>query len=63
MGYMLDGFGIYGPFGENRELPKSAGLYECPGHTQPVIWDGQLVNIYLWACDFLYNIACYNGTP
>jgi YHYH protein len=65
MGYMLDGFGIYGPYGENGELLKSADLDECHGHTHPVLWDGQMVNLYHyhWTYDFPYNIGCYKGTP
>lgn len=65
MGYMLDGFGIYGPYGENGELLKSADLDECHGDKHPVLWDGQIVNIYHyhWTYDFPYNIGCYKGTP
>lgn len=65
MGYMLDGFGIYGPYGENGELLKSKDLDECHGHMHPVLWDGKMVNIYHyhWTYDFPYNIGCYKGTP
>lgn len=65
MGYMLDGFGIYGPYGENGALLKSADLDECHGHTHPVLWDGEMVNLYHyhWTYDFPYNIGCYKGTP
>ncbi len=65
MGYMLDGFGIYGPYGENGELLKSDDLDECHGHKHPVLWDGQMVNIYHyhWTYDFPYNIGAYKGTP
>lgn len=65
MGYMLDGFGIYGPFGEKGELLSSKDLDQCHGHKHPVLWDGQMVNIYHyhWTYDFPYNIGCYKGTP
>lgn len=65
MGYMLDGFGIYGPYGEDGKLLKSADLDECHGHTHMVLWDGQMVNMYHyhWTYDFPYNIGCYKGTP
>lgn len=65
MGYMLDGFGIYGPYGENGELLKSSDLDECHGHTHTVLWDGQMVEIYHyhWTYDFPYNIGCYKGIP
>lgn len=65
MGYMLDGFGIYGPYGENGELLTSKDLDECHGHKHPVMWDGQMITIYHyhWTYDFPYNIGCYKGTP
>jgi hypothetical protein len=65
MGYMLDGFGIYGPYGENGKLLSSKDLDECHGHKHPVLWDGKMVDIYHyhWTYDFPYNIGCYKGTP
>ena len=65
MGYMLDGFGIYGPYGEDGELLSSKDLDECHGHTHPVLWDGQMINLYHyhWTYDFPYNIGCFKGTP
>ena len=65
MGYMIDGFGIYGPYGENGVLLKSKDLDECHGHVHAVLWDGQMVNLYHyhWTYDYPYNIGCYKGTP
>jgi major membrane immunogen (membrane-anchored lipoprotein) len=65
MGYMLDGFGIYGPYGEDGELLTSSDLDECHGHTHPVLWDGEMIELYHyhWTYDFPYNIGCYRGTP
>jgi hypothetical protein len=65
MGYMLDGFGIYGPYGEEGELLSSEDLDECHGHQHPVLWDGQMVDLYHyhWTYDFPYNIGCFKGTP
>ncbi len=65
MGYMLDGFGIYGPYGENGELLKSTDLDDCHGHTHSVLWDGKMINLfhYHWTYDFPYNIGAYKGTP
>lgn len=65
MGYMLDGFGIYGPYGEEGELLTSSDLDECHGHKHPVLWDGEMIEIYHyhWTYDFPYNIGCYKGTP
>ncbi|MDX5321172.1 MAG: YHYH protein [Bacteroidota bacterium] len=65
MGYMLDGFGIYGPYCEHGELLSSKDLDECHGHTHPVLWDGQMINLYHyhWTYDFPYNLGCFKGTP
>lgn len=65
MGYMLDGFGIYGPNGEDGKLLWSEDLDECHGHTHPIMWDGEMMNLYHyhWTYDFPYNIGCYKGTP
>ncbi len=65
MGYMKDGFGIYGPRGEDGKVLWSKDLDECHGHTHPVLWDGTMVNLYHyhWTYDFPYNIGCFKGTP
>jgi hypothetical protein len=65
MGYMLDGFGIYGPYGEDGELLWSKDLDQCHGHKHPILWDGEMINLYHyhWTYDFPYNIGCYKGTP
>ena len=65
MGYMIDGFGIYGPHGEDGKVLWSKDLDECHGHTHPVLWDGEMVDLYHyhWTYDFPYNIGCFKGTP
>lgn len=65
MGYILDGFGIYGPRGEDGQILTSQDLDECHGHTHPVTWDGQMVAMYHyhWTYDFPYNVGCFKGTP
>lgn len=65
MGYMLDGFGLYGPYDDDGKLLWSADLDECHGHTHPVLWDGEMVDLYHyhWTYDFPYNIGCFKGTP
>jgi hypothetical protein len=64
-GYMIDGFGIYGPRGEDGKVLWSEDLDECHGHTHPVLWDGKMVDLYHyhWTYDFPYNIGCFKGTP
>ena len=65
MGYMMDGFGIYGPRGEDGKVLWSKDLDECHGHTHPVMWDGQMTSLYHyhWTYDFPYNAGCFRGTP
>jgi len=64
MGYMFDGFGIYGPYGDDGKLIWSKDLDEYHGHKHPVMWDGKLVDIYHyhWTYDFPYNIGAFKGT-
>ena len=65
MGYIMDGFGIYGPRGEDGKILTSADLDPCHGHTHPVLWDGKMVNMYHyhWTYDFPYNVGCFKGVP
>lgn len=65
VGYIMDGFGIYGPRGEDGEILESADLDECHGHTHEINWDGELKEMYHyhWTYDFPYNVGCYKGTP
>ena len=44
--YMLDGFGIYVPYGEEGKLLSSKDLDEWHGHTYLVLWDGEMINLY-----------------
>lgn len=65
MGYIQDGFGIFGPRGEDGEVLASADLDECHGHTHDIEWDNQIRNMYHyhWTYDFPYNVGCLKGTP
>jgi hypothetical protein len=65
MGYMQDGFGIFGPRGEDGEVLSSADLEACHGHTHDIEWDGEIRNMfhYHWTYDFPYNVGCFKGTP
>jgi hypothetical protein len=65
MGYMQDGFGIFGPRGEDGDVLTSADLDVCHGHTHDIEWDGEVLNLfhYHWTYDFPYNVGCFRGTP
>ena len=64
-GYAMDGFGIYGPRGEDGKVLASKDLDECHGHTHTVDWDGKSTSMYHyhWTYDFPYNVSCFRGVP
>lgn len=64
-GYAIDGFGVYGPRGENGVPVTNADLDECHGHTHMIEWDGNMVNMYHYHLntEYPYSIGCYRGTP
>jgi hypothetical protein len=63
MGYILDGFGIYGRQGQGGQELTSADLDECHGHTHSIEWDGQMVEMYHYHAtwDFPYTAGCIRG--
>ena len=65
MGYAFDGFGIFGPYGEDGKELTNADLDECHGHTHVIEWDGQQVVMYHYHLtnQFPYSVGCYRGTP
>jgi len=62
-GYALDGFGIYGPRGPDGREITNAQLDVCHGMTSPVMWDGQIRNIYHYVLnsEYPYAIGCFRG--
>lgn len=64
VGYVLDGFGIYGVRGENGEILTNADLDECHGHTHMIDWDGQQVEMYHYHAtyEYPYTVGCFHGT-
>ena len=65
VGYALDGFGIFGMYGENGKLLSNRDLDECHGHTHTILWDGKEVLMYHYHAtkEFPYLLGCYRGTP
>lgn len=65
IGYALDGFGIFGRFGEDGQELTNADLDECHGHTSEILWDGKTVNMYHYhaTLEYPYTIGCFKGTP
>jgi hypothetical protein len=64
VGYLIDGFGIYGRYGEKGQLLTSADLDECHGHTHEILWNGKKTNMYHYHAtwDFPYTAGCMRGT-
>ena len=62
VGYAIDGFGIYGPYENGRQL-TTADLDACHGKTSMVEWDGREVKMYHYVAtvDFPYTIGCLRG--
>jgi YHYH protein len=62
VGYALDGFGIYGPYENGRQL-TTADLDSCHGKTSVIMWDGRKVAMYHYVAtvDFPYTVGCMRG--
>ncbi len=65
VGYALDGFGIYGPMGEDGERLSNANLDACHGHTHAILWDGKMKTMYHYhfTAEYPYSLGCFAGTP
>lgn len=65
VGYIADGFGIYGNQGENGKALANADLDECHGHTHAITINGVTVSQYHYhqTKEFPYTVGCYKGTP
>lgn len=63
MGYAIDGFGIFGPYGEDGFILNNDKLDACHGHTHVVTWDGKQQNLYHYhfTPEYPYSIGCYRG--
>ena len=64
-GYALDGFGIYGPRGEDGNMITNAELDQCHGHVAPVLWNGSVQPIYHYHLnrEYPFSVGCFRGTP
>jgi hypothetical protein len=64
-GYAIDGFGVYGPRGENGVPVTNDDLDECHGHTHAIEWDGETRVMYHYHVnnEYPYAMGCYRGKP
>ena len=65
VGYAIDGFGIYGHYGEDGETLTNSDLDECHGHTHEVEWDGENMELFHYhsTFEYPYTVGCFRGTP
>jgi YHYH protein len=65
VGYALDGFGIYGLYGEDGKELTDADLDECHGHTHEILWEGKTMQMYHYHAtrEYPYTLGCFKGTP
>ncbi|MCZ1008046.1 YHYH protein [Streptomyces lydicus] len=65
VGYAIDGFGVFGPRGEDGKIVTNRDLDVCHGHTHAIMWDGKRVVMYHYHLngEYPYSIGCFRGTP
>ena len=65
VGYIADGFGLYGNLGEGGKALTNADLDACHGHTHSLNINGQAVTQYHYHAtkEYPYTVGCYKGTP
>jgi hypothetical protein len=65
IGWILDGFPIYGPIGEGGEYMRTSDLDQCHGHTHKIKYLGETAKLYHYhaTAEYPYTIGCFRGTP
>ena len=59
LGWMFDGFGIYGRYSQGGQVPID--LDECSGHTHEI--DGVMTYHYHLPDEYPWTIGCFKGCP
>jgi hypothetical protein len=64
-GYAMDGFGVFGPLGDNGKPLTNNDLDECHGHVGKIEWDGVSKTMYHYHVnnEYPYGPGCYRGAP
>ena len=65
VGYIADGFGIYGNRGENGTPLTNADLDECHGHSHELMINGVGTVQYHYHAtrEYPYTVGCFRGSP
>ena len=59
LGWMFDGYGLYGPYSDGGKVPTD--LDSCGGHTHDI--NGTVVYHYHLPSGFPWTIGCFTGCP
>lgn len=65
VGYIADGFGLYGNLGEGGKALVNADLDECHGHSHALTINGTTITQYHYHAtkEYPYTVGCFKGTP
>jgi hypothetical protein len=65
VGYIADGFGLYGHRGESGKTLTNADLDECHGHSHAITVSGVSVVQYHYHAtqEYPFTVGCFKGTP
>jgi hypothetical protein len=65
VGYIADGFGLYGNRGEGGQPLTNADLDACHGHSHSVVINGVPTVQYHYHAtkEYPYTVGCFKGTP
>ena len=65
IGWALDGFPIYGPYGDGGNYLSNSELDVCHGVTEKRDVGGEVVKEFHYVAnyEFPYTVGCYRGTP
>ena len=65
IGWALDGFPIYGPYGDDGDYLSNSELDVCHGITEKIKYRGKVRKLFHYVAnyEFPYTVGCYRGTP
>lgn len=65
VGYIADGFGLYGNLGVDGKALTNADLDECHGHSHALPINGKTVTQYHYHAtkEYPYTVGCFRGQP
>jgi hypothetical protein len=65
IGWALDGFPIYGPYGDGGDYLSNSELDACHGTTEKIKYEGEVRKLFHYVAnyEFPYTVGCFRGTP